>query len=186
MLFTVRILLSLTLLFPFAAAWGTMVLPLNLSQMTRQAGKIFIGRCVDSSPELDEYGIPATFSRFEVLDGIKGVAAGETVLIKTFGTERGPLDVREGEKAIVPLKTIRLSPLRFLPDRDYLLFLYPESSLGFTSPVGAGQGRFEIFTDSQGSKLTVNPLGNKFLKNRGGPLPLDKMVEAVQKLVVHE
>jgi len=180
MLFIVRILLFLAFLFPFTPIWGTMVLPLNLKQMTKQAEKIFVGRCQESAVELDENGIPATYVRFQVLQPLKGVSEGETVLIKQYGVLKEPLQVREGEKAIVPLKSISLSPKGYRPGEEYLLFFYPESILGFTSPVGAGQGKFEVLTDKQGLKVVQNPASYRL------PVKFDRMIETVQKLVVHE
>jgi hypothetical protein len=189
MIFFSRIFLLITFLYAPTSLWGTMALPLNLSQMTEQAGTVFVGRCLESSPELDENRMPATLTRFEVLNGIKGVSTGEKILIKTYGVAKEPLDVREGEKAIVPLKSMTLSGGGFRPNEEYLLFLYPESRLGFTSPVGGGQGKFEILTGRQGEKLVLNPFGNHFLKEfpaSGRPIQLEKAIETVQKLVVHE
>lgn len=180
MTFFLRVLSLTALFFSPLSLWGTMVLPLDLPQMTRQAEKIFVGRCQESAVELDENGIPATYVRFQVLQPLKGVSEGETVLIKQYGVLKEPLQVREGEKAIVPLKSISLSPKGYRPGEEYLLFFYPESILGFTSPVGAGQGKFEILTDKQGLKVVQNPASYRL------PVKFDRMIETVQKLVVHE
>ena len=143
MAFFKRFLPLLPLILSGFPLWGTMVVPMTLSQMTRQADRIFMGRCLDLSTELDERDFPSTYIRFEVLQGFKGVKKGETILIKLYGTERMPLHLLEGERTIVPLKALSLSPVDYRENAEYLLFLYPDSSLGFTSPVGAGQGRFE-------------------------------------------
>ncbi len=140
--------------------WGTMVLPLTLSQMARQADRIFLGRCLDVSSELDEQDLPSTYLRFEVIQGFKGVKSGEKILIKLFGTERAPLHLLEGEWAILPLKTLMVSPITYKEEDEYLLFLYPDSPLGFTSPVGAGQGRFQP--------------------------PFEKTIKKIEELVPHE
>lgn len=122
---------------------ATMVLPLSLRQMTDQAGKIFVGRCQEISTDLDEQGIPSTYIRLKVLEAIKGVSAGSTVLVKQYGTPLHRLSVAEGEKAIVPFSSPS-SAIALKPGEESLLFLYPESRLGFTSPVGLGQGKFMI------------------------------------------
>lgn len=114
----------LPFLFFSLQAHGTTVLPLDLAEMTRQAGKIFVGRTVGVEPFLDEGGLPSTYLRFRVITGLKGTRNGEGVFVKIYGTEASS---------------------RFRIGTDTLLFLYPESSLGFTSPVGAGQGCFENF-----------------------------------------
>jgi len=169
-------------------AHAASVLPLTLSQMTDQAGRIFVGKCVSLSSDLDENGIPATYARFEVEDGVKGTASGESVLVKQFGTSRAPLKVGEGESAVVPLKTMSLTGGSYEAGRDYLLFLYPESTLGFTSPVGAGQGRFEVKEGGSNghsplqAASVVNPLNNRFLETfREGPVALPEMVKEIRK-----
>src|SRR3989338_1480915 len=170
------------------SAWGMMVLPLDLSQMSRQAGRIFVARCHGVETDLDENGIPATFVRLTVLDGIKGVETGDELLVKEFGDSRGIPPVAEGQSAIVPMKGMSLVSGSYRPGSEYLLFLYPESSLGFTSPIGAGQGRFEVSEGGPagvvGLKTVVNPLGNRFLRALGnGPVDLETMVNKVKGLV---
>lgn len=188
-----RRLIAITVLFLGIAqsAWGMMVLPLDLSQMSRQAGRIFVARCHGVEAGLDENGIPSTFVRLTVLDGIKGVETGDELLVKEFGDSRGLPPVAEGQSAIVPMKGMSLASGTYRPGSEYLLLLYPESSLGFTSPVGAGQGRFEVseggpagLAGSAGLKTAVNPLGNRFLKALGnGPVDLESMVNRLKGLV---
>lgn len=193
-----RITVMIVILFGIAqSAWGMMVLPLDLSQMSRQAGKIFVARCHGVETGLDENRIPSTFVRLTVLDGIKGVETGDELLVKQFGDFREIPPVVEGQGAIVPMKGMSLAPGSYRPGSEYLLFLYPESSLGFTSPVGAGQGRFEVseggpaglagpvgLAGSAGLKIVVNPLGNRFLKTLGnGPVDLETMVNRLKGLV---
>ncbi len=164
-----------------------MVLPLDLKAMTAQSGQIFVGRCREVLTDLDENGIPSTYVRFDVVKGIKGATSGEQILVKHFGVRRPPLDVREGESAIVPMKTMTIGGAGYEEGRDYLLFLYPESSLGFTSPIGAGQGRFQISTDQAGLQTAVNPLNNRNLKAfTEGPTALDDLVRRVEGMVAHE
>lgn len=182
-------LLSLLLRLP--AALGTMVLPLDLRDMTDQAGKIFVGRCLESSSELDERGIPATYARFRVQRGLKGAADGEEILVKQFGIEKEPLRVGEGERAVVPIKSMTLSGKGYREGEDYLLFFYPESSLGFTSPVGGGQGKFLVSPQKTGgepARTAINPLGNRFLKGfslppEGGPVDLQAICDRVERMV---
>ncbi len=189
MSFFIRVF-CLLLLFIGTPAWAIMVLPLDLSHMTAQAGKVFTGKCLEISTELDENQIPVTYVRFQVQDGIKGVSDGEHVLVKFFGIRGEVRPFNEGEKIIVPLKTISIGLKNYEPGQDYLMFLYPESDLGFTSPVGAGQGQFQILVDEQGNKSVLNPLGNQnlkdSLKNSSGAIPLDRIKMDVQRLTVEQ
>lgn len=160
------------------------VLPLSLDQLAQQAGTIFVGRCQGVETSLDEQGLPSTYARFEVEQGLKGTEGGVTLLIKQYGAVRAPLHVGEGESVIVSPKTLTLAGGSYRPGAEYLLFLYPESELGFTSPVGAGQGRFEISQKTSTAALAVNPLGNRFLKTLGDePAPLEDMVREIRKRV---
>jgi hypothetical protein len=176
------------------------VLPLSLSKMTHQSGKIFYGHCLGTSVELDENRIPSTYVRFQVMKGLKGVQAGEETLVKIHGVsseEKHPLRVMEGEQAVIPAKSISLSGESFKEGEDYFLFFYPDSRLGFTSPVGGGQGRFDIQKNEQkneaGGLTVMNPLGNAFLSvksfglpDEGGPVGLNRMMEKVQEMVNHD
>ncbi len=137
-----------------------MVLPLHWSQMTRQSGKIFVGLCTNTSEELDESNLPVTYVRFQVSNGIKGTTSGDEILIKQFGTQGNIIpSLREGESAIVSMKSMRLPGGGFRTGGKYLLFLYPESSMGFTSAVGGGQGQFEIKGNgSEVESLVVTPI----------------------------
>lgn len=138
------ILAAMLLLLQGPPLQGMTVLPLDLASMTRQSQKIFVGRCLRRETDLDEYGIPATFVRFHIVQGLKGVTTGEEILVKQFGVSERPLYVREGEKALVPLRSLSAPGKSYVVGREYLLFFYPESAWGYTSPVGGGQGRFEI------------------------------------------
>lgn len=190
MSFFIRVV-SLLLLLIGTPAWSIMVLPLDLSHMTAQAGRVFAGRCLEISTELDENQIPVTYVRFQVQDGIKGISDGEQILVKFFGIQRDVRPWNEGEKIIVPLKTISVGLKNYEPGQDYLMFLYPESDLGFTSPVGAGQGQFQILVDEKGNKSVLNPLGNQNLqgslvKNSSGAVPLDRIKTDVQRLTIEQ
>lgn len=172
-------------LFFSLSLFATTVLPVGLHQMVDQADKIFYGRCLDTSSELDENGIPSTYAHFRVLEAIRGVQVDEEVLVKFHGVSDDSLHVGEGQASVVPFKTMTLSPKAYAKGSDYLLFLYPESRLGFTSPIGAGQGRFEVLPD----QTVLNPLGNRFLKDtlhpgQGGAVPLRELLRDVQGLIL--
>jgi hypothetical protein len=77
------------------------------------------------------------------------------------------------------------------------LFVHPESILGFTSPVGLGQGCFRVRSD-EGAPMVENDVGNRNLGVPAGaartlaapsvadataPLSLDAFVGRVRALV---
>jgi hypothetical protein len=123
------------------------VRPVNLEELTAHAATIFAGRCLEVEV-IDDAGLgrETTVATFDVERAVKG-ATGSTVTLKTIGGD-------DGASAGVP---------RFRPGDEVVLFLYGESSLGLSSPVGLGQGRFTVFTDKQGTRLAVNDFGNRNL-----------------------
>ena len=145
---------------------ATVVLPLSLQTMVDESERIFFGKVLAVESDLDEHHIPASLIRFQVLEGIKGTVSGEPILIKQFagtgiaGTPRHPL--RDGSLLLTP-KPLRQNPHSFAVGEEVVVFLYPESRLGFTSPVGYGQGCFEV-SETSGTKTVSNTWHNNFLK----------------------
>ncbi len=141
-----------TLSLSLSISVASTVRPVNLEQMSDRAATIFSGRCIDVSygrhPTL---GIEVTLATFEVDRAIKG-EVGDTVTVTLFGG-----------KATGGNATTVIGRPSFAVGEELVLFLYGESSVGLSSPVGLGQGKFNVFTDKQGNKIAVNEFGNKNL-----------------------
>jgi hypothetical protein len=130
---------------------ATRVRPVNLEEMTQRADRIFSGQCVDVRVVEDaELGSQVTEVTFEVDQAVKG-PVGDTVTIKLHGGPAGG----SGDDVV--------GQPRFEPGEEVILFLYGESSSGFTAPVGLGQGKFTVVEDKQGRRLALNEFGNKAL-----------------------
>ncbi len=104
----------------------------NLGRLTRSSGYIFsgtvtsVGRVVAATP-----GDVATMRIvFRVEQAVLGVRTGQILTIREWA---GLWDAGE----------------RYRPGERVLLFLYPPSRLGLTSPVGGWQGRFRIDRNGQ-------------------------------------
>lgn len=121
------------LFFPLTL-WAGSVLPLPLGALIRQADRIFVGRCLGTDSELEEHRFPSVLVHFEVIEAVAGTRPGERLLLKQFG-ENPSLACRPGE--------------------EFLLFLYPDSRYGFTSPVGLGQGKMRVHLSSNGQVVTT-------------------------------
>jgi hypothetical protein len=125
----------------------------NIEQLTINADRVFLGKCMAARVGLDDHRLPACFYAFEILKSLKGSLPHE-LKIKQFGGSGYSQDQ---------------SMLRFdgMPEykvgNTYLLFLGPDSNLGFTSPQGLAQGSFLVFTDPASSRLAAEN-GNR---NRG-------------------
>lgn len=100
----------------------------NLSPLTRSSGYIFSGTVttVGRTAATGIAGDVATMQiTFRVEQAIRGVRAGQILTIREWA---GLWEAGE----------------RYHPGERVMLFLYPPSRLGLTSPVGGSQGRFPI------------------------------------------
>ena len=121
-------------------AHGAAVRELNLEGLCRGAGKIFWGVC--SKVETQDQSLVYTFSSHRMLKG----GSADTVTLR--------MHKAAGLYARAP---------RFTAGQEVLLFLYPESSLGYSSPVGFGQGVFMVSNTGAGEKTVLNERGNSGL-----------------------
>lgn len=102
--------------------------PLSSRQMVRDSGVIFSGTVLNIehvSSESGGAGAGITRISFRVQNAIRGVRAGQVIHIQEWG---GLWNAGE----------------RYRRGENVVLFLYPKSKLGLTSPVGAAAGRFQV------------------------------------------
>lgn len=101
--------------------------PPLLTQMLRSSGQVFSGTVlnVDHSYSESSNALATTDIRLRVDEAIRGVRKGQVLEIKEWA---GLWQAGE----------------RYRPGEHVLLFLYPPSKLGLTSPVGHQAGRFLI------------------------------------------
>ena len=109
-------------------------------QLSRRAGMIFSGTVLSTTaPQVrTDRIIPAVELSFRVERAIAGVSPGQV------------LTIHEWAGALSNLRPMRRG------DR-ILLFLYPESRLGLTSPVGGSQGQIRLDASGQ-NVVDSNPL----------------------------
>ncbi len=139
-------------LFACGLAAASTVRPLNIEQLTQHAGRIVAGRCTGVQVVRDaRLGADVTIVTVRVDDVLKGTAA-PTLAIRHVGGSGGA----PGTTAVAGMPAIA-------PGQHVVLFLYPESASGLTSPVGLGQGRFVVAPDEKGRRLVVNDTGNRNL-----------------------
>jgi len=115
-------------------ALATMVTPMPLARVAREAARIVEATVVDVQAGRDESGLPATWITLDVTRSVKGRDAGR-ITIKQYGVGT-PLD-----DGIVT--TIAGLP-SYHPGDEVVLFLRAESRRGFTSPVGLAQGTYRV------------------------------------------
>ena len=120
------------------------VLPVSLQKMSSSAEIIFHGQVIANDTRIDEIsGQIATFTTFEVFRVVKG-NPGKTHTIKQIGGQ-----LPDSNRRLI----IKGVP-RFQLNKEYIVFLPKESKLGFGSPVGLSQGKFDVLEKAQGKVVS--------------------------------
>jgi hypothetical protein len=128
---------------------------LNLEQLAAHADRIFRGRCIQAQVAIDPtLGQTVTYVSFVPEHVVRGPSSLHgTLTIKLLGnrtSSAGPGDAIDG----LP---------QFEAGEEVILFLYPDSAHGLTSPVGLGQGKFRVVPDKAGKPVAANMFGNDSL-----------------------
>ena len=123
---------------------ATTVLPVSLQKMSSTAEFIFLGKVISNDSGIDDVsGQIATFTTFEVLRELKG-NPGTTYTIKQIGGQLPDSDRRLIIKGVP----------RFHLGKEYIVFIPKQSRLGFSSPVGLSQGKFDVLESEQGKVVS--------------------------------
>src|SRR5262245_36136686 len=133
-----------------SAAEASSLPPVNLPEMVQQADRIVVGRAVSEWTGRDQHRLPATITTFEVSQVLKGGPI-RRIEVKQLGVTQTQPDGLAVWIDGMP---------RYQQGAEYLLFLNPDSILGFTMPVGAFQGAFEVRPAERGKKSILNALDN--------------------------
>lgn len=140
------------------ASGQALVRQVNLHELSRRAGVIVHGRIVEVRVEgHPSYpNVPTLVVALDVIENVRG-ASGKRITFRQYAPEvrlrSGGIGARGGKLATHGYRT----------GEELVLFLYPQSKHGLTSPVGAGQGRFRVLRDATGASLVVNEAGNRGL-----------------------
>ena len=119
-------------------------IPMNLEEITNASDRIFSGKCIKAEETQDENNLPVIKYKFEVKDNIKGVK-GEEIAFKQWQPT-----ARDGGYEV---------------GKKYILFLFPDSEKGLTSPVGFSQGKFLVETTGiiRRKEVVINKSNNRGL-----------------------
>jgi len=170
-----------------AQVHATIMLQLNLEEMTGRADKIFRGTVFDIQQSTIEAGgaeLPTVTYRFRVEELFKGQASevkGDkaVVQIRMIGSIKPAPENRAGK---VKFSAFRDVP-RLAMGGDYLLFTTPESSIGLSTTVGLGQGAFKV-NPVEGELQAVNEFNNAGLGlNGAGPVEYVRLGEEIRALL---
>lgn len=133
----------------------------NLALMARHSGMIFSGTAL----RVEHLGAPSaggaatTKITFRVQTAIRGVRVGQVIAIREW----------DG---------LWNSGERYLPGERVLLFLFPKSRLGLTSPVGGRLGRFRV-----DEAWRVEVPGEAGAGGRPKPIRLKTVVSEIRRAV---
>ena len=127
----------------------TETVPLNLEEITNAADRIFTGYCtkIEEQESDNESKLPIIKYKFKTVEIIKGTLNKKEITIKQWKHSVREVPFQKGKK--------------------YVVFLYPDSERGLTSPVGLLQGRFDV--ESKGLVKR-----NEFVRNKLNNIGLAK------------
>jgi hypothetical protein len=130
----------------FTPAHATTVRALDIDDLVAGSAVVFDGTCTGNRTERDaQTNLVVTYTTFAVRDAIKGEVAATHVIKQVGG------DLEDGG----PSFRIQGVP-KFTPGQDYVVFLPPASSLGFSSPTGLSQGRFHVTREKNAPAKVTN------------------------------
>ena len=139
--------------------------PLNLEQITQFADRIFAGSPIKREEEIDlKTNLPVIEYTFKVVEVIKDRE--KQISNKTHITFRQWQPITDD--------------VDFNSDKKYIVFLNPNSEIGFTSPVGLWQGQFEV------EEQTVNGVKTEFVKNRLNNRGLSRNLKTQKKISIED
>lgn len=119
--------------------------PANLEELIESSDRIFTGTCTNAEVIKNDKRakLPVVRYTFEIQEGIKGVSNKDKINFKQWEPTTRDSGYETGKK--------------------YVLFLYPNSALGLTSPVGFLQGQFTVQKDINNNETVINKISNSGL-----------------------
>ncbi len=145
-----RGLCALLLLGALALSTRSQNAPMTLEELVRSAGTILTGRVLDVREE--------RHPRYPYLIVTRVTLSVERAFKGGTRASSGRFTFRQ----IGGLTRFRIFDLpRYQVGEELVLFLYPESAYGLTSPVGGMAGKFRVFVDPQTNRrLIANGFGD--------------------------
>ena len=171
------LLVPAVLLLVSASAWATAILQMDLDELTAAANVVARVRCLENETRI-EGGEIWTFTRFEVLETLKGSAPRE-ITVRLIGGRFGEF-----------VSTVDGVP-RFRPGEEVFLFL-ELTRAGDLSVTSWVQGTFrvrrdatagEVVTQDTGGLTVFDPATRKFRPGSVRNLPLEEFRQRVRAAV---
>jgi len=130
-----------------STANATSLVPVDLTHLHQNSQRIVYAECIDNKVEMDTRmnNTVVTYTTFSIMQTIKG-AASQTITIKQIG---GKMPDNSMSLTIPGVPEFKLN-------EKYVLFLPKASHLGFSSPIGLGQGSFHAYKNTDGNMMVTN------------------------------
>lgn len=155
---------------------------LTLNEMTDRAATIFRGEVVAMVPGTVSAGggeLPVVTYRFRVDHALKGDFASKDGVAYAEVTMLGSVKEKAAQGDMQHLASLPTPPALTIGS-DYLLLMTSQSDAGLSSPVGLGQGSFEIFELNK-QEMAQNSFANATIAS--GPVPYDDLAAQIERLV---
>lgn len=120
------------------------ILPATPHELAALAGQAFAGTCESVEQRIDQRGLMIYDVTYRVDRMLKG-------------TPQARVNFRVVTSIVANSDDMEGSAAPFVVGSQDILFLYPESQWGYTSPVAGAQGRFQIWHDPDGNAIVRNP-----------------------------
>ena len=117
-----------------AAEASMMIKPMTLDEVTAESKHVVHAVVTSVVADRDEHGVPSTWTTFEVAETLKGDHA-SVFTVKQYGVATPLADGTVTRLAGMP---------KYEVGDEVVIFLRGASRLGFTSPVGLGQGTYRV------------------------------------------
>lgn len=152
----------------------------SLSEMVDRSGRIFRGTVIDFEPGTKYIAgadFPTVTYRLRVEQSFKGDFPEKGGVKYAEITMLGNIK-KAGAQGHLKKMQVLPTPQMLNVGADYLLLLTAESSAGLSTPVGLGQGSFEIFTQDK-QEWAKNEYNNAGIFD--GPVKYDELAAKIQR-----
>ncbi|HEU4522650.1 MAG TPA: hypothetical protein VFT12_11645, partial [Thermoanaerobaculia bacterium] len=133
----------------------TSVQKFSLKELSRNSNAVVIARVASTESRWDG-GEIYTYTRVEVVDGLKGAKKGDAIVVRQLGGQVGEL------ASIVP------GMPSFHSGEEVVLFLSRKDKAGYPWVMGLEQGKYTISSDGKGSKRVRRSSGGLNLVGSDG------------------
>ncbi len=134
---------------------------LTISELSEKANLIIHAKCEDIETKKGEYNLTYTYTKFKILEVIKGTYDDSHIVLRSFG------DMLDSKIIAI------LGIIKFTKDEQVILFLTAKDRLGYPHILGVNQGSYKLIKKDK-----------KYLINQDGKnIELDSFKKEISKYI---